>query len=1330
MSDTNETNRMNERRRNMGLPPITARASKPTRQLTTEDIREYLEEIKAIAEKLFPDEIDRDTYIKSARNKVKEELLTEKVQLTDDDQVLILDKITGKVKTTKVNNIKSKQTDELKSTSKDFFKNKSQDLSNSSPEVFKLFDLIKKDKERSNRDRILDNIRAGKNVEKLETLSTSLDSFLHEQQITTKLLNQLKTKIVGSSATGGIGGIGGTRGRGGIGSSILRGIVNNPGIALLGGIGAARVIGGIMSGGTAPSTPPLAEEVITGGAGGPRVQAQNPQGELNEELRSMVREGQLTREQANNISIRSLTGEITPEEAREEVRSLLLASATMPSPPAVDPGVSVPPVSQPAAAPSSNSETAPLMAASPDGADVDALGLRPESTQQPINSTEQQIPEDATPVRLDGRVVGYMPAGGGPTVTFTDNDRQALEIVRAQVIGSQLTTPPAATPTTTAGIRTRDFEARTSQTATPVVPDIDRVSIESEQEIYNRLLQEQPESFRDDVDVQNNLRDEARLTTQARRREARESTPQSLVSQTQARPVIANDATATPTQQPSLTSLAGGIRPTGPNLEASGDNLRSTAVQIGLLPDINAPGRVTGRSEGNVVTEVTVGNQTVNLYDQGLLNDEQRQRVDDARRLRRLMSGQGRLSPEAAKDEDNFLDTLRMRPSSRQNRVTAQTSPADATPAVVDIAAAPPAAISVRSNDQNAARVPVAEVPAVTTTVPTVVVQRRTNIASTENNNQEQILREAAVRAGLIPNINAPGRITGKLEGNTAVEVTAGNRTINLYDQGLLDDEQRQRVDSARQLRTMMSGQQRANPGVTVAEDNDLINSLAPNARRSTLATRSIATPIAPTPTPDAEPQTTSSFRTLDASNISRRDNFDQSDITTATSPAGGFEFANENIAQPSVTAVARSQPMTEQINTNVDEELLVNTAVNEREALSKEYESNPLLFSNRNLVLRAKKVTFASDDIEFKLPAQSATAQRVPSGGGESPVANLMTPPPSVSGSGSSGSGSGSTSAGGASAEGSGSQQLTTGQASATSTAADTSGLSFAPGVDPRINRDIAQKIKQIESTFGKSLTITSGFRDEQRNARAGGARNSAHTRANAIDIQFRGNQEETNKLIEVASAAGIGGIGVYRPGWLHLDTESKRVWGPDFTARSIPEWAKDTLQAHMSGQIRRSPTAESSASGSDATPITASESSTPSTTGAPGSDGGGTGDATGDATPVAAAGSGAPDVSTPTATAVPDVTPSAESSAPAAQMLSAPSADGAAVDGASRDNAMAERSPAPASAPNVIDMSGGAGNPSTPPPIYNSSDPNDPGLVEPEDAAERYARLFDMAA
>ena len=69
--------------------------------------------------------------------------------------------------------------------------------------------------------------------------------------------------------------------------------------------------------------------------------------------------------------------------------------------------------------------------------------------------------------------------------------------------------------------------------------------------------------------------------------------------------------------------------------------------------------------------------------------------------------------------------------------------------------------------------------------------------------------------------------------------------------------------------------------------------------------------------------------------------------------------------------------------------------------------------------------------------------------------------------------------------------------------------------------------------------------------------------------------------------------------------------------------------------------------------------------------------------------------------------------------------------VAAASEENAIADRTPAPPSVTAV----GGEGttpqgpNPSVGPPNYFSS-PNDPGNVEPADAAERYARLFNMAA
>jgi len=126
---------------------------------------------------------------------------------------------------------------------------------------------------------------------------------------------------------------------------------------------------------------------------------------------------------------------------------------------------------------------------------------------------------------------------------------------------------------------------------------------------------------------------------------------------------------------------------------------------------------------------------------------------------------------------------------------------------------------------------------------------------------------------------------------------------------------------------------------------------------------------------------------------------------------------------------------------------------------------------------------------------------------------------------------------------------------------------LNFRSGVDKNINKGIADKVKQIEGMFG-NLTITSGYRSPEHNSKVGGAKNSAHMRGNAVDVSFGGGEQATLKLIEAASKAGIGGIGVYRPGVVHLDTESRRAWGPNYHFDSVPGFAKKAIQAHLAGK------------------------------------------------------------------------------------------------------------------------------------------------------------------
>ena len=356
-----------------------------------------------------------------------------------------------------------------------------------------------------------------------------------------------------------------------------------------------------------------------------------------------------------------------------------------------------------------------------------------------------------------------------------------------------------------------------------------------------------------------------------------------------------------------------------------------------------------------------------------------------------------------------------------------------------------------------------------------------------------------------------------------------------------------------------------------------------------------------------------------------------------------------------------------------------------------------------RELVLKARKITFSGDEIRLGKIRQDSLVSPVlipgltknPRGAGGAPkitdtLAGSTNPTTSVP----------VTQTQETSLSEVVSEELAAAAASPTSEklAESVSDLKFAPGVDPRIKEGIASKVKKIESDVGKPLLVTSGFRDPQRNAAAGGARNSAHTRANAVDIRFSGSVEDTVKFIEEASAEGVGGIGVYGPGRVHLDTESKRVWGPDFTARSIPEWAKPALEAHMGS---KAPDSSSQAGGDAAAvstePVTSSMSEPTAT------EGGGS---------AAAVESGSTETASPS------------------EMVASDTGMGQAVTSASQENAIEERIPAPVTETISDAADGGSSpNPSVGAPIYAHS-PDDPGNVEPEDAAERYARLFNMAA
>ena len=105
----------------------------------------------------------------------------------------------------------------------------------------------------------------------------------------------------------------------------------------------------------------------------------------------------------------------------------------------------------------------------------------------------------------------------------------------------------------------------------------------------------------------------------------------------------------------------------------------------------------------------------------------------------------------------------------------------------------------------------------------------------------------------------------------------------------------------------------------------------------------------------------------------------------------------------------------------------------------------------------------------------------------------------------------------------------------------------------------------QDLQNAWGKSIPIRSGYRDPERNRKAGGADKSQHIHGNALDLDVSAmNEDERKDLIRTASALGFKGIGVYQNS-VHLDMGARRAWGPSHHDDSIPGWAQDVIGEHM---------------------------------------------------------------------------------------------------------------------------------------------------------------------
>jgi uncharacterized protein YcbK (DUF882 family) len=92
----------------------------------------------------------------------------------------------------------------------------------------------------------------------------------------------------------------------------------------------------------------------------------------------------------------------------------------------------------------------------------------------------------------------------------------------------------------------------------------------------------------------------------------------------------------------------------------------------------------------------------------------------------------------------------------------------------------------------------------------------------------------------------------------------------------------------------------------------------------------------------------------------------------------------------------------------------------------------------------------------------------------------------------------------------------------------------------------ELAKNLQALRDHFGRSITITSGYRSPAHNVRIGGARDSFHVRGMATDIQISGvSPRLVYNAIELLIKSGKmkeGGLGLYNS-WVHYDIRGRRI-------------------------------------------------------------------------------------------------------------------------------------------------------------------------------------------
>ena len=92
----------------------------------------------------------------------------------------------------------------------------------------------------------------------------------------------------------------------------------------------------------------------------------------------------------------------------------------------------------------------------------------------------------------------------------------------------------------------------------------------------------------------------------------------------------------------------------------------------------------------------------------------------------------------------------------------------------------------------------------------------------------------------------------------------------------------------------------------------------------------------------------------------------------------------------------------------------------------------------------------------------------------------------------------------------------------------------------------ELAKNLQVLRDEVNKPISITSGYRSPEHNAKVKGAKNSQHIKGTAADIKVKEmTPKEVALVIEELIEQGKikeGGIGIYRT-WVHYDIRGKKA-------------------------------------------------------------------------------------------------------------------------------------------------------------------------------------------